>query len=137
MRKIIDDIIRLKKGGRIRVLNPMGGLEGAQGFFEGEGGRFPCYAGSRILYTDVDLDIYRCPALPERMGAVGDRIDFCRRDCDRCYYQGVRDFGPFYYLLETISSVGAGGMRAAFGRLDRRLLRALADANDIRTGGIA
>jgi len=136
MERTIDAVIRLKKDGRIRVLNPLGGLEGARSFFNGKGGRFPCYAGQKILYMDVDLDIYRCPALPEKMGTVGDRIDFGRRDCDLCYYQGVRDFGSFYYLLETVDSIGTARMREAFGRLDQRLLRALADANDIRTGGV-
>ena len=131
MARMVDSILRLKRGGRIRVLNPVGGLLGARSFFKGEGGRFPCYAGEKILYMDVDLDIYRCPALAEKLGSVGDELDFGRKECDLCYYQGVRDFGSFYYLLETVGSVGRAMSGGAFVR-PGRLLRALADANDLR-----
>jgi MoaA/NifB/PqqE/SkfB family radical SAM enzyme len=135
MKKVIDDIIRLKKSGRIKVVNPTGGLKGAASFYRRKDGIFPCYAGERILMVDTDLDIYRCPVLAERMGHVGDNIDFNRIDCEKCYYQGTRDFGSFYYLLEALNefqSKPVGLLR----RVDRRMARALLDAEEIRRSGI-
>ncbi len=140
MEEVISDILKVKAQGRIKVINPLGGLLGAKDFYNGRVPEFPCFAGKYILYLDANLDIYRCPALSEKLGSVGDDIEFGCRDCNLCYYQGARDFGSFYYLLDTLELLRRGiwkgeainGLR----RLDRRFLRAFLDADDLRKSGV-
>lgn len=102
MESVINAISNIRKKGKIKVINPEVGFLGAVDFYYNRPPKYPCYAGDKILYLDWDLDFYRCPALPEKMGHVGDKIDFNRIDCNKCYYQGVRDFDAFYYLLEKL-----------------------------------
>jgi|GEM_PF-2311526 len=132
----IDGILAAKASGRIRVLNPTGGLLDAKRFYATGHCRYPCYAGERILYLDTDLDLYRCPALPEKLGRVGDGVELGRIGCDRCYYQGARDFGPFYYCLETIGMLRPSALVSVPGRIDGALLRAFRDAWEIKRSGI-
>jgi MoaA/NifB/PqqE/SkfB family radical SAM enzyme len=140
MENVISDILKVKTQSRIKVINPLGGLFGAVDFYNGRVPEFPCFAGQYILYLDADLDIYRCPALSEKLGSVGENIEFNCRVCNLCYYQGARDFGSFYYLLETLSLLRRGtwknGAITGLRRIDLRLLRAVMDANDIRKSGV-
>ena len=140
MEEIVNAILRVKEEGRIRVVNPVGGLEGAVDFYKDNPPKYPCYAGERILYLDTTLEYYRCPLLPERLGRVGGPVNLGRIPCNRCYYQGARDFGSFYYFLETVDLFASGRWwgdpLAAVRRADGRLLRAAADAMDLRRSGI-
>jgi MoaA/NifB/PqqE/SkfB family radical SAM enzyme len=136
MSAFIDGILAEKKKGRINVLNPTGGLLDARRFYNGGRTRYPCYSGDRILYLDADLDLYRCPALGDRLGRVGGKFSPGRIDCDRCYYQGARDFGPFYYLLETLDLGRPSVLAGLPARMNGALLRAARDAVEIRRSGI-
>jgi MoaA/NifB/PqqE/SkfB family radical SAM enzyme len=108
MESAIKDIIRIKKSNQIDVINPISGLQGAIHFYRKRPQKYPCYAGEKVLYLDWDLNLYRCPALAERMGEIGDNIDFIKIDCNNCYYQGVRDYDSFYYLLEKLDTITKG-----------------------------
>ena len=108
MKAAINDIISQKKANRIKIINPSAGLLGAVDFYQDQLPRFPCYAGEKVLYLDWNLNIYRCPALGEVMGSVGDEIEFNRIDCNKCYYQGVRDYDSFYYFLEKFQDMTNG-----------------------------
>jgi len=136
MGAFIDRILAEKRKGRINVLNPTGGLLDAKRFHNGERTRYPCYSGDRILYLDTNLDLFRCPALAERLGRVGDRPALGRIGCDRCYYQGARDFGPFYYLLETLDLGRPSGLAGLPARMNGALVRAARDAYEIKRSGI-
>jgi MoaA/NifB/PqqE/SkfB family radical SAM enzyme len=136
MGAFIDGILAEKKKGRINVLNPTGGLLDAKRFYNGGPTRYPCYSGDRILYLDTDLDVFRCPALAEKLGRVGDRLALGRIECDRCYYQGARDFGPFYYLLETLDLGRPSALSGLPARMNGALLRAARDAYEIKRSGI-
>jgi MoaA/NifB/PqqE/SkfB family radical SAM enzyme len=100
MKAVIHYILKIRKEGLIKVINPEIGLLGAVDYYYNKPPKYSCYAGNKILYLDTKLDIFRCPALPEKMGHVGEKIDFTKIDCNKCYYQGTRDFDAFYYLLE-------------------------------------
>lgn len=140
MESVISDIVEIKSQGRIKVINPLGGLLGAMDFYNERKPEYPCFSGRYILYLDTDLDIYRCPALNEKMGSVGDDINFNCTECNMCYYQGARDFGSFYYLLETLQllrhGIGSGEIINGLRRFDVKLMRAVMDANDIRKSGV-
>ncbi|MCK5561663.1 MAG: hypothetical protein KAJ51_13760, partial [Thermoplasmata archaeon] len=46
--------------------------------------------------------------LNEKMGHIGDKIDYKKINCNKCYYQGVRDFDAFYFLLEWLDIKAKG-----------------------------
>jgi MoaA/NifB/PqqE/SkfB family radical SAM enzyme len=139
IRQVLD--VKGARGkGAIRVINPVQGLLGAIEHYHGRRPAFRCTAGEKVLYLDTHLEFYRCPALPDVLGEVGGGLRLGTIDCERCYYQGVRDFDAFYYLLSRFDE-GLGHLLS--GRLDRasRLLEprfrlALADAWDIRNSGL-
>ena len=108
MEKAIKDVIKIKRSNRIKVINPISGLMGAVDFYFAKKLKYPCYAGEKVLYLDWNLDIYRCPALPDKMGSIGDNIEFKKINCNNCYYQGVRDYDSFYYLLEKYDYISKG-----------------------------
>jgi MoaA/NifB/PqqE/SkfB family radical SAM enzyme len=108
METAIKSIIKIKRSNQINVINPISGLKGAIDFYNSRTPKFPCFAGDKVLYLDWDLDIYRCPALAQKMGSVGDSIDFNKIECNTCYYQGVRDYDSFFYLLEKFDNISKG-----------------------------
>jgi len=108
MELAIKHILKIKKNGQIKVINPVSGLEGAIDFYHSRPSKYPCYAGEKVLYLDWNLDIYRCPALAEKLGSIEDNIEFRREDCNRCYYQGVRDYDSFFYFLELLDKISKG-----------------------------
>ncbi len=101
----IKAILKIKKNTQIKVINPIAGLMGAMDFYHHRPPKYPCYAGEKVLYLDWNLDIYRCPAKGEKLGVVDDDIDFKKIKCNMCYYQGVRDYDPFYYFLERFETI--------------------------------
>lgn len=108
---VIRQIIELKKS-KYRgfgIINPTSGLEGAIDYFKERKNRFGCAAGYRILYIDWNLDLYRCTTLPEKFGKVWDVSpeQLHRIDCNKCYYQGTRDYDSVYYFLDSIKSATA------------------------------
>jgi hypothetical protein len=96
-----------------------------------------------VLYLDTDLRLFRCPALPDVLAEVG-REDggprFGTIECERCYYQGVRDFDAIYHLLGcldgALTGLAAGDVRPAAKLVGRRAWLALRDAWDIRGSGL-
>ena len=136
METAIKSILHIKSDTKIQVINPTAGLLGAIDFYQNRRSRFPCYAGEKVLYLDWNLDFYRCPALGEKLGKVGDDIDFNRIDCNKCYYQGVRDFDPFYYLLENIQ-LNPRILLSSLNRDDmNKLYEAFRSAWEIRESGL-
>ncbi|WP_455392139.1 radical SAM protein [[Eubacterium] cellulosolvens] len=144
MESAVQKILKIKKDGPINVINPISGLKNAVDFYHSRPPRYPCYAGEKVLYLDWNLDIYRCPALGERLGKVGDEIMFQKIDCNKCYYQGVRDYDAFYYLLEKFDRISNGllGMNpnpllATLNPADiRKLYNSLHSAWEIRGCGL-
>jgi MoaA/NifB/PqqE/SkfB family radical SAM enzyme len=102
METAIQAVLKIKNSTQIKVINPTAGLLGAIDFYQNKPPRYPCFAGEKILYLDWDLNVYRCPAIGKILGKVNDKINFKRIKCNKCYYQGVRDFDSFYYLLENL-----------------------------------
>lgn len=102
MGQFINSILSLKKSGLIKVINPTIGLLGAARHYNKIKPLYPCCAGEKVLYADWNLDIYRCPVANTKMGCVGERIKFEKITCDACYYQWVRDYDAFFYLLDLV-----------------------------------
>lgn len=144
MEDTVRQILRLKRSrakGRIRVINPVQGLLGAIEHFHGRRPAFRCTAGDKVLYLDTDLRFFRCPALPDVLGEVGKGLRPGTIDCERCYYQGVRDYDAIYYLLgrfdKGLGHLASGKMASALRLLEPKLRLAMADAWDIRNSGLA
>lgn len=146
MRSVIDQILAAKRGRYrgVEVLNPAEGLRGAARFWAGEPPAYPCFAGEKILYVDWNLDLWRCTTLPERFGKVWEvPPERLRRiDCNRCYYQGARDYDSLYYFVSSVER-GAGAVvaghafDAARSLLDPHNLAGLRSALELGTGGFA
>jgi MoaA/NifB/PqqE/SkfB family radical SAM enzyme len=143
MEHMIKQILKLKrskKKGAIKVINPIQGLTGAIEHFHGRRPAFKCTAGEKVLYLDTDLRFFRCPALPDVIGEVGGRLDCNTIDCEKCYYQGVRDYDAFYYLLSRfdrgLGHAFSGRLGSALRLLEPKVRLALADAWDIRNSGL-
>ncbi len=146
MRSVIDQILTLRRERYrgVEILNPTEGLEGAARFWAGDPARYPCFAGEKVLYLDWNLDLWRCTTLPEKFGKVWevtpDRLT--RIDCNRCYYQGVRDYDSLYYFVSSVGR-GAGAFMAghAFDSvrslLDPHNLAGLRSAIELGTSGFA
>jgi nucleoside-diphosphate-sugar epimerase/MoaA/NifB/PqqE/SkfB family radical SAM enzyme len=111
MEDAIRQILELKRSNyrNFGIINPTSGLEGAIDFYKGHKTRFGCTAGYRIFYIDWNLDLYRCTRLPEKFGKVWDVSPEMLRqiECNKCYYQGTRDYDSVYHLLDSIKSAGA------------------------------
>lgn len=109
--EVIRQIIELKRSKyrSFGIINPISGLEGAIDFFKGRKNHFGCAAGHRILYLDWNLDLYRCTRLPEKFGKVWEVSpqQLHRTDCNKCYYQGTRDYDSIYYLLDSVNNGAA------------------------------
>ena len=140
MRDAIDQILAIKKE-RYRgvyIMNVTEGLEGAKRFWRQSSPKYPCHAGDSVLYLDVNLDLYRCTVLAERFGKVWDvRPEQLERiECNKCYYQGVRDYDSLAFLFSSIVDSGdllRGGhpLRAAQALADRRTLGGLRSAYEL------
>ena len=146
MGSVIDQILELKRERYrgVEVLNPTEGLRGAARFWAGEPPRFPCFAGEKILYLDWNLDLWRCTTLPEKFGKVWEvpRERLRRIDCNRCYYQGVRDYDGLYYFVSSMErgtdALMAGhAFDAARSFLDPHNVAGLRSAIELGTGGFA
>jgi len=143
MERVVRQVIELKRerGRRtLRVINPVQGLLGAIEHYHGRAPAFRCTAGDKVLYMDTRLRLFRCTARPDVLGEVGTDVHLGTVECDRCYYQGVRDFDAFYYLLggleDALLQARSGRLRPAWDMLGPRTMLALADAWDIRTCGL-
>ena len=143
MERTIRQVLDLKRArgrGAIRVINPVQGLLGAIEHYHGRRPAFRCTAGEKVLYLDTQLRFFRCPALPDVLGEVGGDLELGTIDCDRCYYQGVRDFDAFYYMLsrfeEGMGHLLSGRPGRALRLLEPRMGLAIADAWDIRNSGL-
>jgi MoaA/NifB/PqqE/SkfB family radical SAM enzyme len=141
MEQIIRQILRLKRSkAAIKVVNPVQGLRGAIEHFHGRKPVFKCTAGDKVLYLDTELKFYRCPALPDILGEVGSELKCGAIACERCYYQGVRDYDAFFYLLtrfnEGLRYLTAGKIGSAIRLFEPRVRLALADAWDIKNCGL-
>ena len=115
-------------GSAVRIINPTLGLRGFLDHGRGMEAGYRCPAGRYVLYLDWDLNLFRCIQSSERLGDVRDVVpgDLQMSDCDRCYYQGCRDYGPLYHLIDTVR----GGERP-----DGRLLEGLRTVIELgRTG---
>jgi nucleoside-diphosphate-sugar epimerase/MoaA/NifB/PqqE/SkfB family radical SAM enzyme len=108
MEDVIAQILELKRSKyrSFGIINPTVGLEGAMDFYRNHKPRFGCAAGYRIFYLDWNLDLYRCTMLPEKFGKVWDVSPekLHRIDCNKCYYQGTRDYDSVYHLIDSIGS---------------------------------
>ncbi len=144
MEEAVEAILRIRKEGRIKVINPTAGLRGAVEFYHGRPSPFPCCAGDNVLYLDWNLDLYRCPARGDLLGRVGGEAQLGRVDCDRCYYQGVRDLDPFYHFLSRMDLISSGltghGIKGKLGPVGRnelvRLYRGFQTIQEFRECGI-
>jgi MoaA/NifB/PqqE/SkfB family radical SAM enzyme len=107
----IKQILGLKRSNyrNFGIINPTSGLEGAIDFYNGRKTRFSCTAGYRIFYVDWNLELHRCTALPEKFGKVWDvsAENLQRIECNKCYYQGTRDYDSVYHFLDSVKSSGA------------------------------
>ena len=116
-RELIVDRILLHKvdGSPVRIINPTEGLRGFLNHSRGIDVGYRCPAGRYVLYLDWDLNLFRCTQLEETMGDVREVVhdDLVTSECDLCYYQGCRDYGPMYHMIDAMR----GG-----GILDRRLI---------------
>ena len=114
---IVGRILHHKHNGSpVRVINPTEGLRGFLDHSKGITDGYRCPAGRYVLYLDWDLNLFRCTQLEERYGDVREvtQKDLVTSECDLCYYQGCRDYGPLYH---TISAMSGGKV------LEGRLLR--------------
>lgn len=102
-RELIVDRILLHKqnGSQVRIINPTGGLRGFLDHSRGIDAGFRCPAGRYVLYLDWDLNLFRCTQLDDRLGDVREvaHDDLETSECDLCYYQGCRDYGPLYHTI--------------------------------------
>lgn len=131
MHSAIEQILAIKRERYrgIYVMNGTEGLLGAQRFWRGEPAKYPCSAGDRVLYLDVNLRLHRCTVLPEQFGKVWDvrPEQLTRIECNQCYYQGVRDYDNVYFLFSALlagaTDVRAGHLLTALGRVaDSRMI---------------
>ncbi len=114
MRHAIEQIKELKrtKYRNFSIKNPTAGLNGIVDFYSGAETRFPCFAGFKIFYLDWNLDLFPCPVLPQKLGKVWDvqQEDLSLIECNRCYYQGCRDYDSLYYLLYSLGEAKRIGL---------------------------
>jgi len=107
---VIKEILELKRSKyrNFKIINPTVGLEGAIDYYRTNKPRFKCNAGNNIFYLDWNLDLYRCTMLPENFGKVwevsADKLSMI--DCNKCYYQGTRDYDSVYHLVNSIKNTG-------------------------------
>jgi nucleoside-diphosphate-sugar epimerase/MoaA/NifB/PqqE/SkfB family radical SAM enzyme len=107
----LDQIMEIKHTNykNFRIINPTAGLAGAKEFYCGKDTRFKCAAGHKIFYLDWNLDLFRCTRLPEKFGKVFDVTPEQLRaiDCNKCYYQGTRDYDSIYHVIDSIERIGS------------------------------
>lgn len=102
---MVDRIIHHKSNGSpVRVINPTEGLRGFLAHSRQEAPRYRCPAGRHVVFLDWDLGLWRCTQLGDRLGDVRDMGpgDLAATDCDRCYYQGCRDYAPLFHLVDVL-----------------------------------
>jgi MoaA/NifB/PqqE/SkfB family radical SAM enzyme len=100
--RIVERILHNKgDGSPVNIINPTEGLRGFLDHSRGINVGYRCPAGRYVLYLDWDLNLFRCTQLEDRLGDVRDvvRDDLVTTECDLCYYQGCRDYGPLYHML--------------------------------------
>ncbi len=128
MEDAIQQILELKRSNYrdFGIVNPTAGLKGAIDFYKGRKSRFTCAAGSRIFYLDWNLNLYRCTKLPEKFGKVWEVTPekLHQIHCNKCYYQGTRDYDSIYHLLDSLKNAGTllrqGDLLGALGHIANR-----------------
>ena len=91
-------------GSPVRIINPTEGLRGFLDHSRGDDVGYRCPAGRYVLYLDWDLNLFRCTQLEDRLGDVREVVheDLVTSECDLCYYQGCRDYGPLYHMISAM-----------------------------------
>ena len=111
LEKVIEQIINLKKSNYrgFTIINPIIGLENAINYYKNGKTQFGCTAGKNIFYLDWNLELYRCTRLPEKFGKIFDvnSKNLSIIDCNKCYYQGTRDYDGVYHFINSIKNINA------------------------------
>lgn len=112
--RIVERILQNKHDGSpVNIINPTEGLRGFLDHSKGIDVGYRCPAGRYVLYLDWDLNLFRCTQLEDTMGDVRDvvRGDLVTSECDLCYYQGCRDYGPLYHMIGAMREGDISNLR--------------------------
>ena len=112
--RIVKGILHHKRiGSPVSIINPTEGLRGFLDHSRGIDVGYRCPAGRYVLYLDWDLNLFRCTQLDDRLGNVRDveRGDLSTSECDLCYYQGCRDYGPMYHMIGAMREGDLSNLR--------------------------
>lgn len=102
----LEDVIRLKKKG-YNIVNPELSIKNIISYLVGNGSKYKCYGGSRVLFVDWYFHVHPCMHLADNYGDILDmkEKDLKKKSCDACNMSWYRDISIYFSGIKSIRPI--------------------------------
>lgn len=119
--KALQDVIKMKKAGKYRILNTVSSMKNIINYLDHpDKAQYHCYGGSKVLFVDWFFNIYPCMHLAKPLGSLWELTndDLKMKKCNQCsmswyrdfsmYFHGAKSIRPIYESIEAFNHISAG-----------------------------